>query len=657
VTENPLLALGPSNEAAGIVALLLGGALLALALVRPALLRRVLTQGSAARFVALCALAALLLSWAYIGYFLRGGPRIIDATSYWLEARALASGQFAFPVPEPTAAFRGRFSLLGPSGLSVIFPPGYPLLLALGFILGAPLFVGPLLAAALVAVTYMAAKELALREEVARLAALLSTLCAVLRYHTADTMSHGLSALLLAGSVAAAARPTGARALLAGALTGWLVATRPMSGAVAFVLVLGLIFERSHGRERSRQWLLASLALAPGIALLLAHQHAATGSIAESSQLAYYALADGPPGCFRWGFGENVGCRFEHGDFVKRRLTGGFGPLDGLWISSERLLWHAFDLANLALLWPLVPWIAWRRRRDSAVRWLALGATLIVLAYLPYYYPGSYPGGGARLIADALPLEHLLLALALVELNASAFVPALAILGFALSTVHSHLALRDREGGRPMFEPDVLRARGVTRGLAFVKSDHGFSLGHDPNARDPKASLIVARGHGDAHDLALWIRLGRPPAVRYQYATTSGATSLEPFHPAPGPWRWELEAEWPPRSVMTGWVHPDFRPCLSAGRGLHLRAPARVALELGAPEPGHYRVALGWLADPHVEAVVLVAGVATRIVHASAGCEVTELGVLELGVINQVEVRAETNLLVDYLELVPGATK
>jgi hypothetical protein len=390
---------------------------------------------------------------------------------------------------------------------------------------------------------------------------------------------------------------------------------------------------------------------------LLAHQHAATGSFAQSTQLAYYALADGPPGCFRWGFGENVGCRFEHGDFVKRRLMGGFGPLDGLWISGERLLWHAFDLANLALLWPLVPWIAWRRRRDTAVRWLAIGTALIVVAYLPYYYPGSYPGGGARLIADALPLEHLLLALAFVELNATAFVPALTVLGFALSTVHSHLALRDREGGRPMFEPEVLSARGVARGLVFMTSDHGFSLGHDPSARDPRQSVVVARGHGDAHDLALWTRLGRPPAVNYQYSVETGMASLEPFRPATGPWRWELEAEWPPRSVMVGWAHPDYRPCLSAGRGLHLRAPAAVALELGAPEPGRYRVALGWLADPRVEAVVLVAGSATRVVHQGSACEVSELGALELGATNRVEVTAETNLLLDYLELTPVTVK
>src|SRR5687767_13348535 len=150
--------------------------------------------------VALLAAVALALSAGYVHHYLRGGPRIIDATSYWLEARALAEGHASWPIDEPTASVRGRFLLLSGSAqaprLGVIFPPGYPLVLALGFLLGAPLWVGPFIAALLVGATYALAKAVTAREDVARLAAVMSVVCATLRYHTADTMSHGWATFL-----------------------------------------------------------------------------------------------------------------------------------------------------------------------------------------------------------------------------------------------------------------------------------------------------------------------------------------------------------------------------------------------------------------------------------------------------------------------------
>ena len=128
--------------------------------------------------LALLALAAAGLSGAYVAHYLAGGPRIIDATSYWLEARALAQRHVTWPAVEPTASFRGRFLLMsGPEDvrrLGVIFPPGYPALLAIGFLLGAPLLIGPVIAACIVIATYVLAKKVGAREDVARTAACLS---------------------------------------------------------------------------------------------------------------------------------------------------------------------------------------------------------------------------------------------------------------------------------------------------------------------------------------------------------------------------------------------------------------------------------------------------------------------------------------------------
>ncbi|HEY3497049.1 MAG TPA: hypothetical protein VGK73_20260, partial [Polyangiaceae bacterium] len=632
---SPYLELGPSGDAAGVALLVAGLLALAAAFAGPRITKffNGLARGP---LLAALGLLALVLSALYVHFFLHGGPRIVDATSYYLEARALSEGKLAFDVPAPSAAFRGRFLLFGPHGLAVLFPPGYPAALALGFLAGVPLAVGPVLAALLVLVTYGLTRELSGREDAARAAAVASALCAALRYHTADTMSHGLSALLLAGVLTAAARPTPARAIAAGVAGGWLIATRPVTGAAGVAIGALLVLMKSTMTERPARALAFAAGLVPGVALLLLHQHAATGSYLGSTQLAYYSLADGPPGCFGWGFGANRGCRFEHGDFVNTRLDGGFYPLDAVRITLQRLGLHALDVGNLAPLALLCPWVAFRHRNQSGVRWLMLGWIAVVLGYAPFYYPASYPGGGARLFADALPLAHALLGLAAVELGVVRFLPAAMLLGFALHTIHPHLALSRREGGRPMFEPSVVSQAGVTRGLVFVTTDHGFSLGHDPAVTDPLAGLFVARASHDAHDVALWERLGRPPSYLYEYSIASGRAALRPFTPRPAPesaeglteWRLEAEAEWPPLHVASGWTHPDFRPCLSAGRGLHVRAPTRtqVELELVAPIAGEYDVYLGWLADPNTELRVSVAENEIVVTHGPRGCERTKLG-------------------------------
>ena len=52
------------------------------------------------RFVAVLGFFAGLLSLAYIAFYLRGGPRIIDATTYFLQGRALSHGHFSWTPPE-----------------------------------------------------------------------------------------------------------------------------------------------------------------------------------------------------------------------------------------------------------------------------------------------------------------------------------------------------------------------------------------------------------------------------------------------------------------------------------------------------------------------------------------------------------------------------
>jgi hypothetical protein len=605
----------------------LGAALVALAL---ALWRSErISRGALAhprRVVAVLAAAAFLLSLGYLVHYLRGGPRIIDATSYFLEARALARGFFAFPLLAPTGSFRGRFTLVPPGShtLAVLFPPGYPALLALGFWLRAPLAVGPVIGAALVAATFALAKTLTQRDDVALVAATLSVLSAALRYHTADTMSHGFAALLLVLALLAALRG-GRWAWLAGVALGWLLATRPVTGLTGAVLVVLVELRRDR-----RALVPIALAAVPGVLLLLAHQHASTGTWLGSSQLRYYALADGPPGCFRYGFGAGIGCLHEHGDFVRERLPNGYGLLAALGTSWRRLWSHAGDIANLGAFAWFLPWAAWVGRREPAVRLLALVPLALLFAYAPFYFDGNYPGGGARLLAEALPFEHVLLAWGLIRLGVARFAPGAVLLGFALHASRDHEALSAREGGRPMFEPAVANAAGVTHGLLFTATDHGFSLAHVPGAREARAELVVARYRGDAHDWLLWNRLGRPPAFRYLYDPSAplASPSVERFQVPPSS-RFEAEAEWPPLDVQRGWVEPAYpgAACARGSPGLRLHGPVRVTLELGVLTAGRYVLVPRWVA---LAATQVQVSVTTKDSHWASSCDVAAAGCQEM---------------------------
>lgn len=537
---------------------------------------------------ALC-LTAFALSCVYLSHYLRGGPRIIDATSYFLEARSLAAGSFRFHALTPSAAFRGRFLLASPDAqlLGVIFPPGYPLVLALGVRLGYPLLVGPALGALLVAATYALARALGQARNVAMLAAALSVVCAALRYHTADTMSHGLATLLGCAALALALKP-GLRgaALGSGVCLGLLVATRPVSAAVACLLVGYAL------RHRRRSWLPLLLGLLPGVALLLAQQHALTGSWLGSTQLAYYAASDAPAGCFRYGFGSGIGCRFEHGDYVTRFLPDGYGLGPALRNLAVRLALFASDVTNA---WPLtlLAGFALARHARSPLGLLGAGILLQALAYVPFYFDGNYPGGGARFLCEVIPFCQILVARAAWDLRLGWLLPPMALAGFALFARHGHEELRAREGGRPMFEPAVVAQAGITRGLLFVDTDHGFNLGHDPRIVDPRQSLLVARARDDAHDRELYERLGRPSTYRYVFDFHGRLPPrLVPYVPPESP-RFEAEAEWP-ALLQQGHAYPIHFPCASRNKALRLLRGTHLIFPV-PPRAGPERLSVGWL--------------------------------------------------------------
>lgn len=561
-------------------------------------------RGTLSRFRWTASLSATVVSALYVAFYLRGGPRIVDATSYFLEARAMSQGHLAWDVPDPEASVMGRFLARDTLGtgehMGVIFPPGWPAVLAVGFWLGAPLAVGPVIAGVIVWLTISFTHRTAVRsgldpfsaQTAARLAGALGVVCAALRYHTADTMAHGLAALCVLAAVSSAsdvARPSGPSApvrpmLVLGLSLGWLVATRPVSGAACAIVCL-----LAMGRlPRPRELLLGAAGLVPGVLLLIFHQRAVTGAWLVSSQSLYYLQSDHPEGCFRYGLGTEVGCLYEHGDFVRRYLPDGYDLRALAGTTLRRLQMHGVDTLNAEPLAIVLVLALWHAARTRGLRALACVLPAFALAYAPFYFDGNYPGGGARFFADALPVEHAMVALFVASVARSGrvrWVPrpsrsasilvGFCLIGFGVRAHVDHAHLRDREGGAPMFEPDLVRRAGITSALVFVDTDHGFSLGYDAEARADRGAVEIVRYHGDLADRLVFDARSSPASYQYDFDLRTGAVRIAPYVPAETA-RLEAETLWPALAQNNAAASPSHTSiaCASGGRWLVLTSGA-----------------------------------------------------------------------------------
>jgi hypothetical protein len=456
--------------------------------------------------------------------------------------------------------------------LAGVFPPGFPLLLAAGFLAGAPMVIGPGLAAGLVVASWWLARELAIAEGVAaerveaigRTGAGFSVASAALRYHTADPLPHGAVALAIAVAFAAAlfGRRWASRSPVrcvrafvgAGAAVGSLVALEPAS-AIAIggvVLALARIPPQSSGEAHPwplsrRAVLWGFVAALPGVILLGIGQRAATGSVFTAPERLYASLTDP------------------------------VGPLQGVlpWLLriARCARAHALAVVNFEPLL-LLAGAGLVRPRGSAPRW---AAAIIGLQLAIGVFVAQTTGEATARLIGVVPVEHALLALAIGRVFPAAIgrgataALGLSLVGFATHAERVHQAFANGDIGRPRFDPDVERFSGPPTGVMFFDDDAGYELAFDPLLVASHA-LVAARAVGDDHDRLLYDLLGHPPTRRYA-AAREGRPTLSPWVP-PGEggdtWRFEAETDWPPVALEGGATHRNQigGGCRSAGQAV-----------------------------------------------------------------------------------------
>jgi hypothetical protein len=512
------------------------------------------------RFLGVAGFLTAFLSLGYIAFYLRGGPRDPLAPVYWLQGRALSHGELSWTVPEPTASFRAGH-LLGalPDRVAGILPPGYPLLLAAGFLVGAPMLIGPLLGAALLVATWALAREMAegagaspeRAEAVARTAAGLSIASVAMRLFTADVLPFGATAIALAVALAAAlrGRRLGDRRFfaLAGLAVGGLVATQPTTAIAVGAVVLALGFGTRD--RRAVLWMVA--AALPGTLLLLAANRAAVGHAFSSPAAVYAAVFGGPA--------QDLTAS-KHGRVVAFLL---------------QLRAHLADVDNLEALplLALVPLLGKARSRPASLAGLVVVGQLLVAVLVGL---GAGRAGVERSLVSVVPVEHALMALALAQLfpealaRAAIGAVALSLAGFSVHVAGDHRRLAAADLGRPHYEPDVVRDASVAHGLLYFDDDQGFELAFDPEV--PASHGIQAvRLHGDDHDRLLYDLLGHPQIHRYSAgASTAAVVAWTPPNAGSDTWRFEAESDWPTAAATSARVEiSEGSPaCASDGRGL-----------------------------------------------------------------------------------------
>ena len=364
-----------------------------------ALLPRALLAAPRPAFVGVCAAAAAGISAWAVHAAMRDQPLSIDAGIYMLQARALAHGHLGLIAPHPIQAFGDRFLLEGPDReLYGIFPPGWPLAIAPFVLVGAPMLVGPAVAAALVLAQASLGRAVGRAAgdedggELATRVSLLLSLASIGRaLETADLLSHAfvavLAALAVAGALELGAADTSARrsrawALSVGACVGWVLASRLLDGVVLAAAVAGVLVWRRRSWTAAG-WLLAGAA--PFVLLLVAEQHAATGSWLTPTQTLYFARSDWPATCHRLGLGPDVGCTVEHPGPTSRLGGDGYDLHDALRVTRERAGSLGEDLLGWGplLLVAFVPLAVFASAVDAVGVAFVLALTL---AYGLFYY-------------------------------------------------------------------------------------------------------------------------------------------------------------------------------------------------------------------------------------------------------------------------------
>ncbi len=339
-------------------------------------------------------------------------PHLEDEFAYLYQARIFSGGQAWVARQEPVKVFWQPFLLQpdeSPDGTLRRFgkyPPGWPLVLALGVWLGQAWLVNAFLAMLNVGLIYRLGREM-FGEAVGAVAALLLAISPTALILNATLMSHTwalFAALCFAYSYwRSAQRGRGMRAwsALSGTALGALICTRPwtalaVAAPVALHILWRLLAERAHWRRNLAAWALMAACAAPVASLWLFFNYQWTGDPFANTYAMYWPYD-------KIGFGEGYGLnRGGHSltwafRNLRADLTVWFRDTFGwtLHADIERALREHLGYGfGVGLGWLLMA-LGLLSGRKHAALWLSFGFFAALVISGLFYWIGSVVHGGA----------------------------------------------------------------------------------------------------------------------------------------------------------------------------------------------------------------------------------------------------------------------
>ncbi|HEY1953477.1 MAG TPA: glycosyltransferase family 39 protein, partial [Gemmatimonadaceae bacterium] len=337
---------------------------------------------------------------------LHARPNLIDAMVQLTHARYIAAGHLAGPVDSLSDFWHLPNSIVTPNGWVTQYPPGYSVLLGLGFRFGAAYLVGPLLVGVTVFFATLSAERLFPNDKAtARLGAILLACSPFLVGLAGAYMNHIGAAAFICVAVYCALRSRDADSLLwaigAGAAVGVVFSIRPLTAVVA-ALVVAIVWLSSPATSGARR-LTNLIRLTGGAVLGIAPFLLALG--------AFNQHFFGSP--FRFGYAALVGPLVGPG-FHRDPSGHLYGPLQALaYTSSDLVTLGAYMLETpIPTVLVIAVFLLVALRFETGTRIVVAWALLPVVANAFYWHHGVFMG--PRMLNEWTPAWAILTAVAAV---------------------------------------------------------------------------------------------------------------------------------------------------------------------------------------------------------------------------------------------------